>query len=103
MYTFFKTALTALTVTTAAAAEPLTVTIMSQNGGGILRAALFDSAEGYDANDFVVGHSIEATVGENTVVFDDLAAGTYGIAVYLDANSNDDLDTNFLGAPKEPF
>ena len=33
----------------------------------------------------------------------DIAEGEYVIAIYQDTNNNGDMDTNFLGIPKEPF
>ncbi|MCE7067873.1 DUF2141 domain-containing protein [Dyadobacter sp. CY326] len=33
----------------------------------------------------------------------DLAPGRYALAVYHDLNSNDELDKNFIGIPKEPY
>jgi len=35
--------------------------------------------------------------------FPDLASGSYAIMVFHDVNSNDKLDTNLLGMPKEPW
>jgi uncharacterized protein (DUF2141 family) len=32
-----------------------------------------------------------------------VAPGTYAVSVLHDVNSNGDLDTNFLGIPKEPL
>ena len=33
--------------------------------------------------------------------FPGIAPGTYAVSVYHDENSNDKLDTNFLGIPRE--
>ena len=38
-----------------------------------------------------------------TVVFDNLAAGTYAVGAYHDENNNDHLDTNVLGLPTEGY
>ena len=32
----------------------------------------------------------------------DLPPGEYAISIYYDANGNGELDTNFIGIPKEP-
>jgi len=37
------------------------------------------------------------------VVIDDLPEGSYAISVFQDLNRNEELDTNFIGFPKEPF
>jgi Uncharacterized protein conserved in bacteria len=34
---------------------------------------------------------------------DDVPHGTYAVALYHDQNSNDELDTNVLGRPQEPY
>ena len=39
---------------------------------------------------------------ESDVVFQDIKAGTYAISCYHDKNSNQKLDFNSLGIPKEP-
>lgn len=39
--------------------------------------------------------------GKATCVFENVAAGRYAVAVWHDANSNQKLDTNFVGIPKE--
>lgn len=33
----------------------------------------------------------------------DVPHGTYAVALYHDQNGNDELDTNFLGRPQEPY
>ncbi len=38
---------------------------------------------------------------QHSHLFSDLKEGTYAIAAFYDANSNDQLDTNILGIPKE--
>ena len=37
------------------------------------------------------------------MVFKNLPAGSYAIAIYHDLNSNDNFDRNWFGYPKEPF
>ena len=41
--------------------------------------------------------------GRVSVVFDNIPSGKYAISVYLDENENDQIDTNFLGIPKEQY
>lgn len=33
----------------------------------------------------------------------DLPVGEYAVSIYYDVNGNKDLDTNFIGIPKEPI
>lgn len=41
--------------------------------------------------------------GTNTVVFDSLLSGDYAVRYFHDENENDQLDTNFVGIPKEGY
>lgn len=41
--------------------------------------------------------------GETIVVFEKLPYGKYAISCFYDINNNNDLDTSFLGLPKEPI
>ena len=38
-----------------------------------------------------------------TIVVADMPAGSYAISVFHDLNDNLELDTNFIGIPKEPY
>lgn len=40
---------------------------------------------------------------DNTILIEDLPAGTYAISIFHDLNGNLDIDTNFIGIPKEPY
>ena len=46
---------------------------------------------------------VPASTAPITVVFDNLAPGTYAVGAYHDENNNDHLDTNFLGLPTEGY
>jgi uncharacterized protein (DUF2141 family) len=46
---------------------------------------------------------VRASTGPITVVFDNLAPGTYAVGAYHDENGNDHLDTDFLGLPVEGY
>lgn len=41
--------------------------------------------------------------GEVIVAINNLPLGTYAISVYHDEDGNGDLDSNFMGIPKEPY
>ena len=45
----------------------------------------------------------EALVNELVVTNVDLPVGEYAVSIYYDVNGNKDLDTNFIGIPKEPI
>jgi len=37
------------------------------------------------------------------VIFSDVSAGSYAVSTFHDKNSDEQLNTNFIGIPKEPF
>ncbi|MEM8907174.1 MAG: DUF2141 domain-containing protein, partial [Bacteroidota bacterium] len=41
--------------------------------------------------------------GDLVLMLENLPFGTYAISVYHDEDADGDLDTNFLGIPKEPY
>ncbi len=46
---------------------------------------------------------VRASTAPITVVFDNLAPGTYAVGAFHDENGNDHLDTNLLGLPIEGY
>ncbi len=81
----------------------LTVTISGfDNDDGNVKIALASSPEGYAFESEPVAHVVgEVVAGKSLWEFSDLPFGTYAIKIYHDENGNDELDTNFLGIPKE--
>jgi uncharacterized protein (DUF2141 family) len=58
----------------------------------------------FDAQHKTVGSKASAIRGKKaTVMFDKLQPGKYAIRFFHDENSNDKLDTNFMGIPKEGY
>lgn len=47
--------------------------------------------------------SVPAQAGETVVSVKGVPPGTWAVVAYQDENSNGELDTNFLGIPKEPY
>ncbi|WP_394747724.1 DUF2141 domain-containing protein [Spongiimicrobium salis] len=69
---------------------------------GKISVAVYDTSEGFLKFDQVFkGTSASAQKGITNVVIDDLPDGEYALAVFHDKNANDELDTNWLGIPKE--
>lgn len=70
---------------------------------GQLRAALFDSPEGFpDKVENSHQQSSVAVSGDSsTIVFSNIPHGEYVIAVFHDENNNGTLDTNTRGIPVE--
>ncbi len=87
----------------------LTVNIGNiENRKGSLFVAVHNSPSTYLSKNKDVEpfrNSVE-TVGEEstqTIEFCDLPFGQYAITVFLDLNGNGDLDSGFMGIPKEPY
>ena len=72
--------------------------------GGILRLGLYDEA-GYPKHDAkpIASADVPAQPGRTTVTLSNIPPGTYAIQAYQDTNSNDRMDTSWLGIPQEPF
>jgi len=69
---------------------------------GQIMVALYDSAAGFLKRGVKTGSAL-AVAGSTTVVFKDVPAGDYGIALYHDANGNGKMDRNALGLPVEDY
>lgn len=46
---------------------------------------------------------VPAVEGSVEAVFEDLPSGAYAVAIFHDENSNQELDKNVMGIPKEPL
>lgn len=72
---------------------------------GNVYIAVYDNPEDWLGDEVAVGVEVsitEALVDEMVVASLDLPPGEYAISIYYDANGNGELDTNFIGIPKEP-
>lgn len=74
-----------------------------RNRSGLLRLALFRTAEGYPEDNTKAYRTLSVSVcGEACLVqLPRVAAGTWALAVLHDENSNGKLDRNFIGIPVE--
>lgn len=71
---------------------------------GSIQVAIYREEKGFLKDEYVFRNAgSEATEGMTRVVFEDLPAGEYALAIFHDENGNDELDTNWIGIPKEPF
>ena len=72
------------------------------NSNGNINVALYDTSEGFLKSDKVfIAESVLATEGKTALYLDNVPDGEYAIALYHDVNGNHELDTNWLGIPKE--
>ena len=72
--------------------------------GGMLRLGLYDEARYPDDDSTPVASAdVKAELGENTVTLTGVPPGVYAIETFQDINSNNKMDTSWLGFPLEPF
>lgn len=79
-----------------------------ENGSGTLYIAILDSPDGWlksDADSKPFRDATQAVSSEDDLVVSigDLPPGTYAISLFHDLDGDAELDTNFVGFPKEPF
>lgn len=70
---------------------------------GKLYVQLFKGKENYTKGKALASSVVEAKVGDNTVVFDNIEQGEYAIRFFHDENGNGKLETNFIGMPTEGY
>jgi uncharacterized protein (DUF2141 family) len=76
-----------------------------RNDQGVCRACLFNSASSFSDNGGQPFDCVAVPVKSKTaqVFFNNVPAGTYAVFVFHDANTNNKMDKNFLGIPKEGY
>ena len=79
------------------------VTGVKSNNGSVL-VAVYDSSDSFlDSDKMFSGGSSKAQLGNTWVIIDDLPDGEYALAIFHDEDGDDELDTNWIGIPKEPI
>lgn len=96
------------TMITAGAVEAATLNLQInsiRNDQGSVLVSVYDRADGFPDDPEAALHvrKVKARAGNMTIVFKDLAPGTYAVAFIHDENDNGKLDTNIVGIPKEGF
>jgi uncharacterized protein (DUF2141 family) len=71
---------------------------------GTIYLSLHDNEDSFPSadQDAVRTGKIESFGKTAEYTFENLSEGTYAISVFQDMNGNAEMDTNFLGIPKEP-
>lgn len=93
----------------AAASTPtptdLTVQVLGlESTQGPVLCSLYASASGWLKQEGVVATTRATPVdGQATCRFPGVAPGTYGVSFIHDLNGNNDMDSNLLGIPREPW
>ncbi|MBC2838436.1 DUF2141 domain-containing protein [Robiginitalea sp. SC105] len=71
---------------------------------GEIQVAVYNQAENFLTIEGVYrSDSTKASKGTTRVFLEDLPSGRYALAIFHDRNSNRELDTNWIGIPKEPM
>jgi uncharacterized protein (DUF2141 family) len=84
----------------------LTVKLIGfRNDKGQTCVSLFNNAKGFPGKYDMAYRILRCPIKENQAVltFADLPYGTYALSVLHDENSNNKMDTSFIGIPKEGF
>jgi uncharacterized protein (DUF2141 family) len=79
-----------------------------ENGSGTIYIAVLDSAEGWLKSDseskpFRDATQTVSSTDDLLVSIEGLPPGKYAISLFHDLNGDAEMDTNFVGFPKEPF
>lgn len=73
-----------------------------KTSNGKISVAVYNRSEGFLKFDKVFKcDSTKAKKGVTLIAIEDLPEGEYALAIFHDENGNDELDTNWLGIPKE--
>lgn len=85
-------------------AADLTVNISDvHQGKGYLMVGLYSGIEDFTEGNASFGSRIKASNEQEQVTFKNIPIGEYAIKIYQDENSNQQLDFNFIGIPKESY
>ena len=81
----------------------VTVSGLKSSAGGVYVGLYATPSKFLNGTQVDAMKKVRAGAAPITVVFDNLPPGTYAIGAYHDENSNDHLDTNFVGLPTEGY
>ena len=88
-----------------ASAARIVVTIsgLKSNEGGVYVGLYATPSKFLNGTQVDAMKKVAASTGPITIVFDNLAPGTYAVGAFHDENNNNQLDRNFLGLPTEGY
>lgn len=88
-----------------AQSNPLEVRVTNiKEKKGFMMLAVYNEKEVFLSTDALTSRKVAVPPAGDVVFYlEPLPYGEYAISVYHDVNSNGDLDTNFIGIPKEPY
>lgn len=71
---------------------------------GELYVVMYNSAAQFEAGkEHFYSHMIKVTANSHTITVNNVPSGDYAVMVFQDLNNNQQLDSNMLGIPKEPY
>lgn len=70
---------------------------------GKILLALYESEVEFLGDEIYIGKEAHIHQGRATFVLENIPHGLYAISTFFDKNENGELDTNFIGIPKEPY
>jgi uncharacterized protein (DUF2141 family) len=76
-----------------------------RNTSGYVLISVFDNSEDYPENEqnAVANKKVKVTQKTHHISIEDLPEGEYAIVFMHDENDNEEMDTNFVGAPTEGY
>jgi uncharacterized protein (DUF2141 family) len=76
-----------------------------RNTKGHVLISVFDNAEDYPENEenAVVNKKVKVTQKMHVISIENLPEGEYAVVFMHDENGNEEMDTNFVGAPVEGY
>jgi len=69
---------------------------------GTIRMAVYSGEDNFMKKS-LVSKEVSVTGKEVTIVFENVKPGEYAISTYHDVDDNKELNTGFMGIPKEPY
>ena len=69
---------------------------------GTIRMAVYSGEDNFMQKE-LTSKDVKVTGKEVIVVFENVKAGEYAISTYHDVDNNKELNTGFMGIPKEPY
>ncbi|MDA0240309.1 MAG: DUF2141 domain-containing protein [Proteobacteria bacterium] len=87
-----------------ASAADLIVTVTDiRNDQGNIRLAVYNKADEFPRGERFRGTDVAARKGSVQVEFKDIPPGIYALAIHHDENKDEEMNTYFLGIPKEGY
>ena len=76
-----------------------------RNTKGHVLVSVFDNADDFPDSEknAVANKKLKVTAKKHTVIFESLPHGEYAVVFLHDENGNEEMDTNFVGAPTEGY